>query len=84
MAVAYNDVMSDLQQLLVRLEDAEAQAERHIAEMDAQATTYRTAICALQVEISVIAAVLRMLVNAMAENLREQPGDAALIPSEVR
>ena len=75
MAVANNDVMSDLRRLLVRLENAEAQAERYIAEMDAQAKErdvtvelhrIRSAICALQIEISVIAAVLR----AMAENLR--------------
>lgn len=75
MAATCNDVMSDLRRLLVRLENAEAQAERYIAEMDAQAKErdvtvelhrIRSAICALQVEISVIAAVIR----AMAENIR--------------
>lgn len=75
MAVAYNGVMSDLRRLLVRLENAEAQAERYITEMDAQAKErdvtvelhrIRSAICALQVEISVIAAVIR----AMSENIR--------------
>ena len=76
MAVTYNNVMPDLRRLLVRLENAEAQAERCVAEVEAQAkerdvTVDRNAICALQVEISVIAAVLRVLVNAMAEDLRE-------------
>ena len=67
-----SDVVSDLRRLLVRLENAEAQAERCVAEVEAQAkerevTADRTAICALQVEISVIAAVLRVLVNAIEE-----------------
>ena len=75
MAVTCNDVMSDLRRLLVRLENAEAQAERYIADMDVQAKErdvtvelhrIRNAICALQVEISVIAAVIR----AMSENIR--------------
>ena len=75
MAVTCNDVTSDLRRLLVRLDNAEAQAERYIAEMDAQTKgrdvtvelhRIRSAICALQVEISVIAAVIR----AMAENIR--------------
>ena len=84
MAAPHNDVMSDLRRLLVRLEHAEAQVERCVAEVWAQATAYRTAICALQVEICVIAAVLRVLVNAVAEDLREQPDDVVLRPVEGR